>query len=174
MQRSGLPGPPRDNGWKVGDLDSSLKTQSQLIPKRELGFLAHRNSPVKCSCFVRDPAFPAFLANVNFPLFPLVELLLTPDFTHMVVMGTVPLPCRGSHSAGVIYLVPPSPPLCSVLLGPEAGKLFPRLPYKLDSTSNLVGDQKAGDQHAGPPSDRSRCCGGSCHRSHRGVVGSGL
>lgn len=56
--------------------------------------------------------------------FPLVELLPTPDFTHAVLMGTVLLPCRGSHSAGVIYLLPPSLPLFSVLLGPEAGKLY--------------------------------------------------
>lgn len=39
--------------------------------------------------------------------------------------------------------MPPSLPLCSVRLGPEAGKLlFPRVPYELGSTSNLVGDWK--------------------------------
>lgn len=53
------------------------------------------------------------------------------------------LPGRGSHSTGVNYLVPLSLPLCSVLLGPGAGKLlFPRVPYELGSTSNLVGDWK--------------------------------
>lgn len=54
--------------------------------------------------------------------------------------NTVFLPGRGRHSTGVNYLVPLSLP---VLLGPGAGKLlFPRVPYELGSTSNLVGDWK--------------------------------